>query len=182
MEGSRWFRPQHGNWLECKNFGEKIKKGKYQIFVGKLGVGENKLWHIKMILIAVIVRGLGTIPKSLKRDWVNWRFVGSLKSSILQHYWNSIIIMCCYHGSPWLYCPSLPWGLPGYILYRYRAVVYSFLLVVLPLLVYVKWNIYLKRYNCVWIINRKIWKHVIVYELFVLNNNTWNHMTVKTND
>ena len=55
-----------------------------------------------------------------------------------------IIISHRQHGSPWpsfatrLYRPSLPAGLQGYLLYRRRAVVYKFLLVVLPLLVHVK--------------------------------------------
>ena len=44
---------------------------------------------------------------------------------------------CCQHRSPWpslaarLYCPSLPGGYPGLTLYRYRAVVYRFKLIVL---------------------------------------------------
>ena len=48
------------------------------------------------------------------------------------------------HESPWpslitcLYCPSLVRVLQDYILYRHRAVGYSFLLVVLPFLVHVK--------------------------------------------
>ena len=56
-----------------------------------------------------------------------------------------IIIMSRYqHRSPRpslparLYRPLLPGGLQGYILYRHRAVVYKFSLVVLPLLVHVK--------------------------------------------
>ena len=48
------------------------------------------------------------------------------------------------HGSPKpslatrLYRPLLPVGLQGYFLYRHRAVVYRFSLIVLPLLVHVK--------------------------------------------
>ena len=38
------------------------------------------------------------------------------------------------------YPPSLPESLPGYILYRHRAVVDRFYLVVQPLLVHVKWS------------------------------------------
>ena len=43
-----------------------------------------------------------------------------------------IIMLRCRHGSPWpspscsLYRPLLPEGLPGYILYRHRAVLYRF--------------------------------------------------------
>ena len=51
---------------------------------------------------------------------------------------------CCQQESPGAplstrhYRPSLPGGLPGYILYRHSAVVYRFELVVQPLLVHVK--------------------------------------------
>ena len=56
-----------------------------------------------------------------------------------------LIIMSHHqHGYPWsspatlLYCPSLPAGLQGYILYRHRTVICRFLMVVLSLLVHVK--------------------------------------------
>ena len=55
-----------------------------------------------------------------------------------------IIMWCCQPVSSWPslatrpFRPSLTGGLQGYILYRHRAVVYSFLRVVLPLLVHVK--------------------------------------------
>ena len=58
--------------------------------------------------------------------------------------YSNIILSRRQHGSPWpslatrLYRPSLPRGLPGYILYRHRLVLYRFLLAVLPLLVHVK--------------------------------------------
>ena len=53
-------------------------------------------------------------------------------------------MLLCRHESPGpsldtgLYRSSLPPGLTGYILYRQRAVIYRFLLVVSPLLVHVK--------------------------------------------
>ena len=55
-----------------------------------------------------------------------------------------IIMSRSQHGSPWpslatrLYHPLFTVGLQGHILYRHRAVVYRFYLVVLPLLVHVK--------------------------------------------
>ena len=58
--------------------------------------------------------------------------------------WEIIIMSRHQHGYTWpspatlLYRPSLPVGLPGYILYRHRAVVCRFSLVVLPLLVHMK--------------------------------------------
>ena len=59
---------------------------------------------------------------------------------------ENVIIIMSYrqHRSPWaslvtrLYHPSLPVGLQGYILYRHRAVVYRFELIVLPFVVHVK--------------------------------------------
>ena len=55
-----------------------------------------------------------------------------------------IIMSRSSHGFPWpslvtrLYRPSVPEDPPGYILYRYKAVVDNFELVVLLLLVHVK--------------------------------------------
>ena len=49
--------------------------------------------------------------------------------------------MCCQHGfslATCLYHPLLLRSLQCYILYRHRAVLYEFQLVVLPLLVHVK--------------------------------------------
>ena len=65
-----------------------------------------------------------------------------------------IIIMLRYqHGYPWpspftpLYRPLLPAGPQGHILYRHRAAVCSFELVVMPLLVHVKGS---TRVNQLW--------------------------------
>ena len=66
-----------------------------------------------------------------------------------------IIIMSCYqHRYPWpspatlFYRPSFPVGLRGYILYRHRAVVCRFKLVVLPLLVHMKGS---TGVRCLWV-------------------------------
>ena len=77
---------------------------------------------------------------------LNWAKKYQGQSSIYQdsvEQW--IIIISCYqHGYPWPslvtppYCPLLPAGPQGYILYRHRAVVCRFEQVVLSLHVHVK--------------------------------------------
>ena len=76
---------------------------------------------------------------------VSVKFYNITNINISSLYIIIIIILSRHqHGYPWsspatpLYCPSLPVGLQGYILYWHRAVVCRFLLVILLLLVHVK--------------------------------------------
>ena len=74
----------------------------------------------------------------------------------------------CYHQFPWpslathFYHPSLPEGLPGYILYQYRAVVDRFEQVTQPLLEHVKWSTWVHR---LWL-HPHCWRSVL-HVLFV---------------
>ena len=123
--------------------------------------------YITLVSIVIIKNIAGRFKVTSMKDWVTklWLLVHGLvccpvKKCLLDissiyflHHTNThththtyiyiyIYIMSrCLHRSPWpslatsLYRPSHP---AGYILYRHRAVVYSFLQIVVPLLVHVK--------------------------------------------
>ena len=133
-----------------------------QIVIGSLGTvpksSERRLneleigWRIEIILTRSLLRS----ARILRRVLETWGDLLSLRlqwKTISERWWvkkkklaksKTIIMLRCQHISPWpslatrLYRPSFLGGLLGYILYRHRAVVYRFQLVVLPLLVHVK--------------------------------------------
>ena len=57
----------------------------------------KRLWNINVTVIPIVVEAHGTVPKNLKKDWMNWRFVKRLKPSRPQHYKNWLR----YLEGPW---------------------------------------------------------------------------------
>ena len=96
-------------------------------------------WHPKI---------LGSDTQRPKQPWIWETSKEELDVGIQQKKMSSSSLLTCCAArtnlpdplSPPVSRSSFQGGFPGYILYRHRAVVYRFGLVVLPLLVHVKWS------------------------------------------